>query len=195
MNEPANFCGFPCNDPKQLAKNRGLPPNPPPTRDPPREIPGFPSSHDKSIWDNVLAHLPSQEHEQEPLTPPVSDGNEEDVIYVEVDHDGDDLLRPPYRIDNHVSSHELSDKTVYTDLQHANGQWTYDSHNLYGMRMYSPFFLSQSSRGHDVNDRIIYIQSWAWQRGRPYLAAVPMRGHSSSPAVLLLGLDDLSGNG
>lgn len=132
MNEPASFCRFPCNDPEKAARDQHKPPNPPPLRTPPRHIPGFPSEQDKATRDEAAQQFLNQQS-QKPIAPPKrpEDGG---AIHVEVDHDGDDLLKPPYRIDNHVPTHELSDKTVYTDLQHANGQWTYDAHNLYGTR-------------------------------------------------------------
>lgn len=127
MNEPANFCGFPCDDPDRVAKDRGLPPNPPPKRDPPRKIPGFPYGHHKSLQIETM-----DDRSQEPLIPRDS-SKTEGSVYVNADHEGEDLLRPPYRIENHSPSGDLSDLTVHTDLRHANGQWTYDVHNLYGM--------------------------------------------------------------
>ena len=42
MNEPANFCPFPCDDPYAAAK--GNPPEPPPLRAWPRPLPGWPCS-------------------------------------------------------------------------------------------------------------------------------------------------------
>lgn len=59
---------------------------------------------------------------QEALEPPSQ--------YLEVDHESDDLLFPPYRINNHVG--ELGEQTMHPNLRHANGLWTYDAHNLYG---------------------------------------------------------------
>jgi alpha-glucosidase len=137
MNEPANFCGFPCDDPDRRA--RGLPPRPPPLREPPRQIPGFPSGHHTAIHDHTSKRAVGSD--QERLGNPNLQHSMDEIVHVNIDHEGDDLLRPPYRIANHVSSGDLSDHTVYTDLQHANGQWTYDTHNLYGMRMRPPYFL------------------------------------------------------
>lgn len=43
MNEPANFCNYPCANPELEAETGGYPPQPPPIRlGGPREIPGFP---------------------------------------------------------------------------------------------------------------------------------------------------------
>lgn len=52
---------------------------------------------------------------------------------------GRDLLNPPYAIHNTVGP--LSEKTIQTDLIHANGLTEYDTHNLYGTMM------SSASRG------------------------------------------------
>ncbi|KAI0713763.1 alpha-glucosidase [Earliella scabrosa] len=52
-----------------------------------------------------------------------------------VDHTGEDVLAPPYAIDNRVPTGALSDKTAYTDAVHANGLIEYDVHNLYGTMM------------------------------------------------------------
>lgn len=41
MNEPANMCNFPCKDAEKEARQLGMPPEPPPLRDPPRRIPGY----------------------------------------------------------------------------------------------------------------------------------------------------------
>lgn len=45
------------------------------------------------------------------------------------------LLFPKYEIHNDAPSGILSDKTAHTDVQHANGLWEYDVHNLYGSSM------------------------------------------------------------
>ncbi|KAI0046949.1 glycoside hydrolase family 31 protein [Auriscalpium vulgare] len=46
---------------------------------------------------------------------------------------GDDVLNPPYQIDN--AAGVLSDRTAYTNAKHANGLVEYDTHNLYGTMM------------------------------------------------------------
>ncbi|ODA79223.1 hypothetical protein RJ55_04816 [Drechmeria coniospora] len=40
MNEPSNFCPFPCDNPYEVS--RAYPPEPPPVRQPPRSLPGWP---------------------------------------------------------------------------------------------------------------------------------------------------------
>jgi alpha-glucosidase len=126
MNEPASFCDFPCEDPWQQAADRGLPPDPSPVRTPPRSIPGLPSKGN------------SQAAEMKPGVP-VSEGtaqnyqrstSEQSFVRQNINHDGDDLLFPPYHINNHVG--ELGQQTMHPNLQHANGLWSYDTHNIYG---------------------------------------------------------------
>nr|GAT54403.1 alpha-glucosidase [Mycena chlorophos] len=47
----------------------------------------------------------------------------------------DNLLTPPYWINNAAPGGNLSSKTAYTDTVHANGLYEYDTHNLYGTMM------------------------------------------------------------
>ncbi|KAJ7592387.1 glycoside hydrolase family 31 protein [Mycena floridula] len=47
----------------------------------------------------------------------------------------DDLLNPPYAINNQAQGGELSSKTAWTNSTHANGLTEYDAHNLYGTMM------------------------------------------------------------
>lgn len=44
-----------------------------------------------------------------------------------------DLLRHPYRIENHRG--DLSDSTIYTNISNADGTYRYDKHNLCGTMM------------------------------------------------------------
>lgn len=129
MNEPASFCRSPCTDPKQSAKDRGLPPDAPDVRDPPRSIPGLPNS-------NTAPTIPKDGNgDQEPLQRlELRNAPDDRPVYSNVDHAGDKLLSPPYRIANHAGNGDLSDLTMDTNLKHADGHWTYDTHNLYGMR-------------------------------------------------------------
>ena len=125
MNEPSNFCPFPCQDPKAEAEKQGNPPAPPPIREPPRKIPGFP--YPKKVGGRSEAPQDNVEAFEVPL--------EEQIEYepspkVEIDHSGDDLLEPEYHIRNAFGA--LSERTSRTDLKHANGQWEYDVHNVYG---------------------------------------------------------------
>lgn len=47
---------------------------------------------------------------------------------------GRNLLDPPYKINNYYGP-ALSNKTLETDLIHANGLAMYDTHNMYGTMM------------------------------------------------------------
>lgn len=127
MNEPASFCKFPCEDPEDQAAKRNFPPEPPAVREPPRTIPDFPSSGEslevrqgRRDWSQEPSYVGV--HQQQPLKASAEHGKS--------GHEGDDLLFPPYRINNHVG--ELGEQTMHPNLQHANGLWTYDAHNLYG---------------------------------------------------------------
>lgn len=133
MNEPTNFCTFPCDNPDEAARWRKLPPASPPKKDQPRPIPNFPntSERDRANENAPERRSVTQEAEQVRLSAPTE---YQAVEYVEVDHKGDDLLRPPYRIHNNQGNGDLSANTVRTDAQHANGLWEYDVHNVYGTR-------------------------------------------------------------
>jgi alpha-glucosidase len=127
MNEPANFCRFPCDDPEQAAKDQGLPPNPPPVRDPPRPIPGFPETEKRlqaRDADQILFGNPEKS---------TGEVQGQDSVEQKVpSHEGDDLLNPPYHINTRSPSGELSDLTLRTDLNHEGGLSTYDTHSLFG---------------------------------------------------------------
>lgn len=136
MNEPANMCEFPCENPEKEAERKGFPPVPPPLRKPPRHIPGFPeTSADKSRYLEI-----DNDAEQHPLEylaarkrrglGAMSKSTIND--HINVDHEGDDLLNPPYKIHNHAAGSALSSHTMNTDLKHSNGLWEYDTHNVYG---------------------------------------------------------------
>ncbi|KAH7318236.1 glycosyl hydrolases family 31-domain-containing protein [Stachybotrys elegans] len=128
MNEPASFCSYPCVDPDGDAKRQGMPPRPPPERQPPRKIPGFPENVDEDEEDQItLGSLTPYDPEADSLF-------NTDKKY-KIDHTGDDLLSPPYKIRNRSPSGALSHRTINTDLQHANGLWHYDMHNIYGTTM------------------------------------------------------------
>lgn len=106
MNEGANFCDYPCEDPEGWERDNDLPPAPPPVRPNPRPLPGFPPEfqppHGKrAVRKGSKSGLPGRE-----------------------------LIDPPYAIKNEAGS--ISNKTLNTDLVHANGLVEYDTHNLYG---------------------------------------------------------------
>ena len=47
----------------------------------------------------------------------------------------EDVLNPPYAINNAAQGGQLSSKTAWTNSTHANGLIEYDTHNLYGTMM------------------------------------------------------------
>ncbi|KAL2754207.1 glycoside hydrolase family 31 protein, partial [Sodiomyces alcalophilus JCM 7366] len=106
MNEPANFCIFPCQNPEEEARRQGMPPEPPPDGYPPIDL---------------LSGDYSQE-EQHRLQDAA--GRDEDLLF------------PPYRIANGGDARlDLSYRTVDTDVAHYNGLTEYNLHNLYGSMM------------------------------------------------------------
>lgn len=122
MNEPANFCDWPCEDPEQYVEDNDLPPDPPPVRENPRPLPGFPDEFQ-----------PPRSHSKR-----ASGSRKGKKIGLE----GRDLLTPPYAIQNEYGP--LSQKTIDTDLVHAGeGYVEYDVHSLYGTSK-SPLFEAAS---------------------------------------------------
>ncbi|EER37999.1 alpha-glucosidase [Histoplasma capsulatum H143] len=111
MNEPANFCTYPCEDSEKFAIDNKFPPELPAMRPNPRPIPGLPSTfqplHSGAKRAGEHGHkmgLPNRK-----------------------------LIDPPYKINNQAGS--ISNKTADTDLVHANGWVEYDVHNIYGSMM------------------------------------------------------------
>lgn len=126
MNEPTNFCHFPCDDPEGEAKKMGNPPTPPPLRDPPRPLPGFNTSDTRTESSDL--NDPGHELGQRPMQ----------LRSRRVDSKGDDVLNPPYKI--HNAGGDIRDKTIRPDVVHANGLLEYNTHNLYGTSMGSKLF-------------------------------------------------------
>ncbi|KAF1813958.1 alpha-glucosidase [Eremomyces bilateralis CBS 781.70] len=114
MNEPANFCNYPCEDPEAFAEENDNPPDPPPIRGDDRPtIPGFPGNFQPGSSNSRIRGRRQS-------------GNKMGLP-------GRNLIDPPYMIDNEAGS--LSNKTVNSNLIHANGLTEYDTHNLYGTMM------------------------------------------------------------
>ena len=114
MNEPANFCNFPCSDPAAYAEENNFPPERlPPRASNPRPLPGFPVDFQPNT---TVGRVKRQEQTGSMMGLP-----------------GRALLDPPYAIKNGAGS--LSNKTVHTDVVHQNGLVEYDTHNLYGTMM------------------------------------------------------------
>ncbi|KAL4903173.1 Alpha/beta-glucosidase agdC [Aspergillus multicolor] len=133
MNEAANFCDWPCSDPVAFAEQNNLPPEPPAARQNPYDLPGFPSLFQQGISSNASNTGTDQRRavvtvRQEAVSNDNANGKRLGLP-------GRDLIDPPYRIGNAAGS--LSNKTINTDLIHANGLTEYDTHNLYGTMMSS----------------------------------------------------------
>ncbi|KAI1908859.1 hypothetical protein LOZ12_005095 [Ophidiomyces ophidiicola] len=110
MNEAANFCDWPCDDPEGWARRNNIPPEPPEVRPNPRPLPSFPPVF------------------QPPPSVPVASKNQK--------RPSPSVLRSfgsEYEIYNAAGA--LSNKTISTDVIHANGVTEYDAHNLYGTMM------------------------------------------------------------
>lgn len=136
MNEPSNFCDFPCVDPVAAAKD--YPPKPPPVRSPPRPLPGWPCDFqppgtDCKREEPVLFAAREEQIEARGVTPigirdaAADDGDRWKGL------PGRELIDPPYKIHNTYSA--LPQKTINTSLAHHNGLVLYDTHNLYGSMM------------------------------------------------------------
>ena len=134
MNEPSNFCPWPCNDPEGYLKGPGQwinPPPPEPIPHNPRPLPGWPADfqppkdQDSSSTDFKIVEPSSGEV--------TTASNGKTVTGPSIGLPGRDLLDPPYNIHNAEGS--ISNLTMFTNLIHANGMVTYDTHNMYGSMM------------------------------------------------------------
>lgn len=118
MNEASNFaCDFPCSNPQAWAKKSGNPPTPPPVRDNPRPLIGFPEDFQPTYTGRVVKRQDTGDMKGLP---------------------GRNLLVPGYAINNIGGTNAeggLSNHTIRTDLHHYNGLVEYDTHNIYGSMM------------------------------------------------------------
>ena len=144
MNEPSNFCLFPCESPEESAIN--YPPKPPPVRDPPRSLPGWPCEFQPPGTDCES----SQSNAVARTVPVRREVSSETLRRAEsfpsgqrLGLPGRDLLYPKYAINNsaagirewNAAKGGLSNRTMNTDVIHQNGLAMYDTHNLYGTMM------------------------------------------------------------
>jgi alpha-glucosidase len=119
MNEPANFCDYPCDDPESQTEQNG-------TSLQAIEY-GPKGSNGTAKRHNGAGATLSPRHD----TPKPIDGR----VQLEGREVGDkkglpgrDLINPPYKIQNELGS--LSNRTANTDLIHQGGWAEYDTHNL-----------------------------------------------------------------
>jgi alpha-glucosidase len=109
MNEPSNFCPWPCDDPAGFTRDSGWINHPPPPSRKHSErpsIPGFPDD----------------------FQPRLSALKETDIRGSKKGLPGRDLINPKYQIYNFWGP--ISSSTADTDLIHSNGLAEYDTHNL-----------------------------------------------------------------
>jgi hypothetical protein len=184
MNEPASFCFYPCRDPEDAARRRGVPPTPPPVRGAPRPIPGFnitsadmdPSGVDPVdtwVFGTVESTYPGEV--QRPIdrrnylaTEAVGDDLQvpiaESALSFYPRSSQNDVIDPPYKIAN--SAGRLNDLTVHTNVKHYNGLLQYDTHNLYGHSRLLPSPRSDPSLLFDHSDGHRYARGHAAKTSR-----------------------------
>lgn len=142
MNEPSNFCDYPCLDPITVAKE--YPPPPPPVRSPPRELPGWPCDFqpDGTNCKRQQAEQRLSYHVQPAVEiQPIIDGEVDNRAAESQSTStnkwkglpGRELISPPYAIHNAYGP--LPQKSINTSLIHQNGLTLFDTHNLYGTMM------------------------------------------------------------
>lgn len=112
MNEPANFCPYPCEDAVAWSKSAGIPPAPPPLRDSWRDLPGFPDDF------------------QPPQTQSLSKRQNSGQRIGLPDRD---LLNPPYPLG--TVDGIIYGGTIFTDRYQYGGYAFYDTKNLFASSM------------------------------------------------------------
>lgn len=141
MNEPSNFCEFPCLDP--VAAAEGYPPPAPPVRAPPRALPGWPCAFQpagtncKRLESEHRLSVPEEagfvHNAQLPPVNAQTAGTGATSLSKWYGLSGRKLISPPYSIKNTWGP--LPQKSINTSLTHKNGLTLYDTHNLYGTMM------------------------------------------------------------
>lgn len=125
MNEPSNFCEYPCTDPGAPATEDRL-------QIKARDSADEESLGTKKVWgEEAIAHNTHKRSVKRADNPVKV---EESAILERQDSGtkkglpGRDLINPSYKIQNAFGS--LSNKTANTDLIHQGGWAEYDTHNL-----------------------------------------------------------------
>ncbi|KAF4614427.1 hypothetical protein D9613_003527 [Agrocybe pediades] len=123
MNEPSNFCIYPCADPFEQAVEMDFPP-PRPNRPPDPNTP---------IFVNMTTLIRRNGEDDLLATPYSVQPTSRNSVALRRQDANDSLLNPPYAINNAQGA--LSSRTAFTNIRHANGLLEYDTHNLYGTMM------------------------------------------------------------
>ncbi|KAL6708619.1 hypothetical protein ACN47E_002600 [Coniothyrium glycines] len=149
MNEPSNFCEYPCDDPEaQDVSDTGI-------------VSGIEKRDlssegvsDRAIENQVIAPrvkrskvLHEASHVQVPYPAPRQGTGSKTGL------PGRDLINPLYKIKNDFGS--LSNKTANTDLIHHGGYAEYDTHNMYGTMMSEASRTSMLKRRPDKRPMVI----------------------------------------
>ncbi|KAF1921639.1 alpha-glucosidase-like protein [Ampelomyces quisqualis] len=136
MNEPANFCPYPCTSPDAYSEESKNPPEPPPVRQNAggRMIPGFPAgfqpgvnSPGRSVSARDVSSKPVRQSDKRQASNHTENFAEHPGL------PGRDLINPPYEIQNAAGS--ISNKTMDTNIQNYDGTYHYDTHNFWGSMM------------------------------------------------------------
>ncbi|KAF2025355.1 alpha-glucosidase-like protein [Setomelanomma holmii] len=135
MNEPANFCPYPCLNPDAYSMESKNPPEPLPVRqNAGRPIPDFPAgfqpgrnSTRRSLQTRQLSSHPFKTFGKRQVSNNSADLAEHPGL------SGRDLINPAYEIANAAGS--ISNKTLDTDIQNYDGTYHYDTHNFWGSMM------------------------------------------------------------
>lgn len=199
MNEPASMCRYPCLDPSGEAKRIGVPPDPPPLREPPRALPDF----NTSGLEHPPYRLGNPWFQETVATFAANHGPQQVLDSRDWGDDQQDLLHPPYGIHNGGPSGEISDLTVPTNIVHANGMLEYDIHNLYGVMMGMVTHQAMLKRNPGLKPFIItrstfagagrYVQKWLgdnasrWDHYRSSIAG--LLGFASIFQIPMVGSD------
>lgn len=137
MNEPANFCPYPCLDPQAYSEESENPPEPPPVRPggPGRVIPGFPASLQPGGNNTATKRSLQSRQSINPLSmiKRSLEARQTNQTSPRLGLPNRDLINPPYEIENAAGS--ISNKTMDTDIRNYDGSYHYDTHNFWGSMM------------------------------------------------------------
>ncbi|CAO2655460.1 Nn.00g105240.m01.CDS01 [Neocucurbitaria sp. VM-36] len=139
MNEPANFCPYPCADPDAYSEKSKNPPEPPPVRIDAdgREISGFPAGFQpQSNSSATKRYVNARQSNLRPVKrfgPKRQNSNNTADLAQYRGLPGRDLINPAYQIHNAQGS--ISNLSLDTDIQNYDGTYHYDTHNFWGSMM------------------------------------------------------------